>query len=71
MAQNSTGYICKYCGHTSRAAAAGSCSDSPHKKHEYIGQHPGKYACQYCGHQSTAANSGSCAKSPFKKHEYM
>ena len=51
---------CKYCG----SSSFGSCSNSPHKKHEHSGLDEKK--CVFCG----SSSYGSCSKSPFNKHQH-
>lgn len=50
---------CKYCG----ASSFGSCSQSPHKKHEHTGI---GNKCVYCG----SGSYGACSNSPSKKHKH-
>lgn len=50
---------CKFCGSTTY----GSCSSSPHKKHEH--QDDEKH-CVYCG----STTYGSCPNSPHKTHKH-
>lgn len=52
---------CKYCGST---AYGSGCLNSPHKKHEHVGD---EQHCIFCG--STAYGSG-CLNSPHKKHQH-
>lgn len=49
---------CRYCG----SSSYGSCSNSPHGKHEHG---HGNNKCKFCGSTST----GSCSSSPHKMHE--
>lgn len=50
---------CKYCGTTS----FGSCSVSPHRKHEH---NTDENQCRYCG----TTSYGTCSVSPNGKHEH-
>ena len=50
---------CIYCN----SSSYGSCSKSPHKKHEHAGD-PKK--CVYCG----SSSYGPCSKSPDRNHKH-
>ena len=71
-------FYCMYCGHSSSSIlslTAGSCRNSPTKKHvPYEGDEKSRYACKYCGHSSSSILSlttGSCRNSPTGKHVPM
>lgn len=49
---------CKFCG----SSSFGSCSYSPHGKHEHITD---SGHCAFCG----STSYGSCSNSPHGKHE--
>ena len=51
---------CKFCNSTS----FGSCSGSPHKKHEHSGMD--EKHCVFCN----STSYGSCINSPHKKHQH-
>ena len=68
-------FYCKYCGREASSISsltAGSCQNSPTKKHvSYEGTEKKKYCCMYCGRESSSIFSltaGSCQHSPTKKH---
>lgn len=50
---------CRYCGYTSY----GSCSNSPHGKHEHVDT---SERCEFCGYTSY----GNCSYSPSGKHRH-
>ena len=51
---------CKFCG----SSSYGSCSRSPHGKHQHIGGD--ERHCVFCGY---TVNSSPCPKSPYFKHQ--
>jgi hypothetical protein len=51
---------CRYCGSNSY----GSCSRSPHKKHEHVDD---EKHCVFCGSNSYGT---SCTYSPFRSHQH-